>query len=545
MGSEERKPCCRCFCWRPKKSVCGIRRNTLIVNLPGSTKAAQECFESVAMSIPHAVALMRNRTSSVEAVHNEVQSQVQSPQQHQQQHHHHHNNHQHHHHHHHHNEHGHKDAHSMVDASRVARRHRESPYPVIEVSAAQKIILQHASAMKAENVGFADALGRILVADVHAKDPLPPFPASIKDGYAAVSSDGTGVRVVVGDSVAGHEPNKIRRVCRGEVMRINTGAPVPDGADCVVQVEDTRLLKEGDDGRTELEIEILKPPFIGQDIRPTGSDIAAGQLVLTHGSYLGPCELGLLATVGVTSVSVHRLPMVAVLSTGNELQDPCQPLIPGHIRDSNKTMLLGIFADHNFPAVDLGIARDDPQSLLVKLKEALSAADVVVTTGSLSMGERDFIKDILTTDLGATIHFGRVWMKPGKPMTFATLQYEGKKKLVLALPGNPVSAAVTCHLFVLPALRKMAGYHSPLGTTVTALTAEDIILDARPEYHRVTLTWEPSSSLPVAKSTGNQISSRLLSLSAANGLLVLPPRSDSQKTLSAGSKVPAIIIARL
>ncbi|KAG8232680.1 hypothetical protein J437_LFUL009927 [Ladona fulva] len=338
-----------------------------------------------------------------------------------------------------------------------------------------------------------------------------------------------------------------RYLMPGECMRINTGAPLPPGADAVVQVEDTSLLREADGGRLEVEIEILWAPSKGQDVRQIGSDIALGERVLLKGTVLGASELGLLATVGATCVLVYRLPVVAILSTGNELQEPwAGPLHPGCIRDSNKTSLMALIGNKNgFHIVDAGIAQDSPEVLLPYLRSALSSADVVVSTGGVSMGDRDYLKDVLQADVGAKIHFGRVMMKPGKPTTFATCEYEGKKKLVFGLPGNPVSAMVTCNLFVLPALRKMAGHPSPLCTVIRALIEKDIKLDPRPEFHRVLLSWKPGISIPIARSTGNQISSRMLSLASANGLLILPPRTEEKTYLPAGSEVDAMVVGQL
>lgn len=513
------------------RATSGIRYSTLIINLPGSVKGSQECLEGVAVSLSHAVALLRDRIAEVKSTHTLIQSNMGNCPSHKEKHSH--------------RDHHHYHENSKVDPTQVARRARESPYPLIDVATAQTTVLEHAEVLGTEMVDFTEALGRVLAEDVFAKDPLPPFPASIKDGYAVLASDGAGKRQVLGISVAGVSPGDQIGLLPGQCARINTGAPVPEGADCVVQVEDTKLIQEADDGKTELEIEILVPPKVGQDIRAVGSDMAQGQLVLPRGCVLGSSDLGLLATAGVTSVPVHRFPVVSVLSTGNEIQEPGRPLEAGRIRDSNKTTLLSLAKEHGFSALDLGVARDDPQSILMKLKEALATSDIVVTTGGVSMGEKDLLKEVLVADVGAVIHFGRVKMKPGKPTTFATCMFEGKKKLVLGLPGNPVSAAVTSHLYLLPAVRKMSGYTSPLGTTIKATTAEDIVLDPRPEYHRAVLTWLPNNPVPRAVSTGNQISSRLLSFSSANCLLILPGKTEQLQMLPAGTQVDALIIACL
>jgi gephyrin len=194
----------------------------------------------------------------------------------------------------------------------------------------------------------------------------------------------------------------------------------------------------------------------------------------------------------------------------------------------------------------MGVALDTPDSLLVALSKAMSTCDVIVSTGGVSMGERDYLKEVLKVDLGAQLHFGRVFMKPGKPTTFATLHSaaDRRKKLFFGLPGNPVSAAVTANLYVVPACRLFSGRKDHQNTIVRARLAESIKLDPRPEYHRCVLRWERGEDLPKAFSTGNQISSRLLSMSRANALLLLPA-SDHHDVLDAGTNVDAMIIARI
>uniref|UniRef100_S4RTX8 Gephyrin n=1 Tax=Petromyzon marinus TaxID=7757 RepID=S4RTX8_PETMA len=387
--------------------------------------------------------------------------------------------------------------------------------------------------------------GRVLAQDVVAKDNLPPFPASIKDGYAVrAAADGPGDRIVIGESHAGKQP--VQTVMPGQVMRVTTGAPIPSGADAVIPVEDTELLKESENGAEELEVRILSQARPGQDIRCIGQDIRRGECVLSRGSHVGPAEVGLLATVGATKVEVHRLPVVAVLSTGNELLNPEEPLHPGMIRDSNRTTLLAAIQEQGFPTIDMGIVRDHPDDLLQAFQEALAQADVIVTSGGVSMGEKDYLKQVLTVDLQAQIHFGRVFMKPGLPTTFATAAVNGIKKMIFALPGNPVSAIVTCHLFVIPALRKMQGTADPRPTILKARLSFDVKLDSRPEYYRCVLMWNHQEPLPWAQSTepGNQLSSRLSSMRSANGLLMLPPKTEPVP-LRKGEVVDVMVIGRL
>ncbi|KAF0023768.1 hypothetical protein F2P81_024398 [Scophthalmus maximus] len=358
-----------------------------------------------------------------------------------------------------------RGGHSAVDITKVARRHRMPPFPLTSMDKAFITVLEMTAVLGTEIINYRDGMGRVLAQDVYAKDNLPPFPASVKDGYAVRAADGPGDRFIIGESQAGEQPT--HTVMPGQVMRVTTGAPIPCGADAVVQVEDTELLRESEDGTEELEVRILVQARPGQDIRPIGHDIKRGECVLAKGTHMGPSEIGLLATVGVTEVEVQKFPVVAVMSTGNE----------------------------------------------------------------------DYLKQVLDIDLHAQIHFGRVFMRPGLPTTFATLDTDGVRKLIFALPGNPVSAVVTCNLFVIPALRKMQGILDPRPTIIKARLSCDVKLDPRPEYHRCILTWHHQEPLPWAQSTGNQVSSRLMSMRSANGLLMLPPKTEQYVELHKGEVV--------
>ncbi|XP_015224751.1 PREDICTED: gephyrin isoform X4 [Cyprinodon variegatus] len=437
-----------------------------------------------------------------------------------------------------------RSSHSAVDITKVARRHRMSPFPLTSMDKAFITVLEMTAVLGTEIINYRDGMGRVLAQDVYAKDNLPPFPASVKDGYAVRAADGPGDRFIIGESQAGEQPT--HTVMPGQVMRVTTGAPIPCGADAVVQVEDTELLRESEDGTEELEVRILVQARPGQDIRPIGHDIKRGECVLAKGTHMGPSEIGLLATVGVTEVEVQKFPVVAVMSTGNELLNPEDDLHPGKIRDSNRSTLLATIQEHGYPTINLGIVGDNPDDLLNALNEGISRADVIITSGGVSMGEKDYLKQVLDIDLHAQIHFGRVFMKPGLPTTFATLDMDGARKLIFALPGrNPVSAVVTCNLFVIPALRKMQGILDPRPTIIKARLSCDVKLDPRPEYHRCILTWHHQEPLPWAQSTGNQVSSRLMSMRSANGLLMLPPKTEQYVELHKGEVVDVMVIGRL
>ncbi|PAA94425.1 hypothetical protein BOX15_Mlig033542g1 [Macrostomum lignano] len=537
------------------RGVSGMRGQTLIVNLPGSQKAVDECFAVLEPVLAHAVKQLQGRIVEVKAEHVEMQQSAHS------RHHlHHHQSEpqqQHHHGHHHRHHHGHSTSpsqqlqqaltKSLVNEAQIANRPRQSPYPLISVDEAVSTVLDSVTPLPAETVNCATAsvLGRILASDVIAKEPLPPFRASVKDGYAVRARDGAGRRRVVDVVTAGDESSVVLQAhC---AIRVSTGGPVPSGADAVVQVEDTKLIESSPDLTKELVIEVLKPPAEGQDIRPVGSDIALGAKVLDAGAKIGPCELGILASIGCSLVPVHKLPTVGVASTGNELMEPFGAGLGGaKIRDSNRTTLLAMLSSHGFPVVDLGIIPDKADCLVTAFEKAIKTCQVIVTTGGVSMGERDLVKQVLTADFNATLHFAQVRMKPGKPTSFATLSVANRHPvLFFGLPGNPVSAFVTANLYVIPACRRLGGWSAPRRSVINVKLGQEIGLDPRPEYHRCTLQWPSgidADVLPTAWSTGSQASSRLLSCQSASGLLILPARSDSLLSLPAGHVTQCMLL---
>ncbi len=414
---------------------------------------------------------------------------------------------------------------------------RESSYPLVSVPDALAAILRQVAPLPAELTPLHDALGLVLAEDVQAQAAQPPFNAAVVDGFALRAADGDAPRRLIGEQMAGYVAEIV--VEPGTAVRITTGAPLPPGADAVVMVE-----------RAD-EVDGWVRPHIGQNlrpglgIRPIGADVQAGQQVLAGGQVLGPAELGMLASLGADRVPVHRRPVVGVFSTGDELVQPGQPLGPGQIYDSNRPTLLAAVAQAGGQPLDLGIIRDRPDELEQQLAAGLAVADLLVTSGGVSMGDLDLLKPLL--ERWGVVHFGRVLMKPGKPMTFATLPARGSDgeidpalpaRPIFALPGNPVSSLVTFQLFVRPAIRRMLGYTAVGLPRVMAVLGHEFRLDPeRPEFHRVTLRREGSRFLAV--STGSQASSRLLSATGANGLLVL---EQAEGILPAGAERPALLL---
>ncbi|KAL2263189.1 hypothetical protein VTK26DRAFT_7844 [Humicola hyalothermophila] len=578
------------------RPVAGVRNQTVIITLPGSPKAARENLQAVIKTLPHACLQAAGANSralhvgGVKKLEQEagVAGSHAHPDHHHQQHQHiqqahshshcSHHSPQHHHHHHHHHSHPPLVRHtkptdvphprSNDPSLGPTRRHRSSPYPLVPVADALALIARHTPAPPAVPVTTARVgsglVGCVLAQDVYAPEDVPAFRASIVDGYAVVvppGGDMRGVYPVVG--VAHAEPAAVTgggegggeaagELKEGEIARITTGAPLPRGATSVIMVEDTVLVSRTEDGNEEKEVEILAEGVKeGENIREVGSDVRKGEKILSKGEQVSAVggEIGLLASVGVAEVQVYRRPVVGVLSTGDEIVDHDREggLRYGEVRDTNRPALIAAARDWGYEAVDLGIASDKPGSLEETLRDALRRVDLVITTGGVSMGELDLLKPTIERSLGGTIHFGRVAMKPGKPTTFATVPVKNNvgervSKVIFSLPGNPASALVTFHLFVLPSLHQMSGISPPGLTEVPVTLSHDFPLDkSRPEYHRAVVYVSADGSLSAA-STGGQRSSRVGSMKQANALLCMPSGTEP---LRKGTKVKALLMGNL
>jgi gephyrin len=545
------------------RPVAGVRGKSLILTLPGSPKGAKENLQAVLKLLPHAClqaaggdsrAMHAGGVKKLEAEAGlsarDKASSKGLP---------------HHpsgHHHHHGHDHGHKipKAHTSPEERLprsndptlgATRRHRSSPYPILSVADAVSIILEHAPPPNPTSLPLSPALvGHVIASDVHAAEAVPAYRASIVDGYAIIvpakdsqHSDGTKGTFPVASVSNAQASSMPPPLAEATIARITTGAPLPPNANAVVMVEDTSIVSTTADGTEEATVEILtKDIQTGENVREPGSDIQLNTLLLPKGTPITSLggEIGLLAAAGIHTVPVFTKPRIGVLSTGDEITDtsPDQqaPLSGGQIRDSNRPSLLSLLHGWNLcsTVIDLGIARDTPPDALERALRSAFAThdlDVVVTTGGVSMGELDLLKPTVERDMGGTVHFGRVSMKPGKPTTFASVPVKGVgsgervERLVFGLPGNPASAVVTANLFVLPALRRMVGLEGRWGLerVMVRLEARVRCDRARVEYHRVLVRCGREGVL-LAASTGMQRSSRVGSLARANALLVLPER---------------------
>jgi len=433
--------------------------------------------------------------------------------------------------------------------------------PTLSVEQALERILATVHVLEPERVGLLEAAGRVLAETVSAGRDIPPLANSAMDGYAVQAADlvQPPVRLrVVGEVAAGYVSRV--QVEPGTAVRIMTGAPLPAGADTVVRFEDTR--RGGD------EVEIVKAPLPGANVRPAGEDVRAGQIVLEPGKVLRPQEIGMLAAVGRVEVAVVRRPRVAILATGDEVVPPDQIPGPGQIRDANSyTVAAQVQAYGGVPLL-MGVARDQVEWVRRGVREALAqGADLIITSGGVSVGDFDLVKQVLAAE--GEMHFWSLNVKPGRPLAFGLLSpislregqehlspfplREGQDRLsplplregqgegvpLLGLPGNPVAAMVSTELFARPALLKMQGFTDWSRPAVRARLAEPIARkDGRRHYLRVRL--QETEAGYQATLTGDQGSGILYSLVQADGLAVIPEAADS---LPAGAEVQVLLLS--
>src|SRR5512139_398651 len=405
---------------------------------------------------------------------------------------------------------------------------------LLSVNEARERILSQFHPVKTETLPLADSLHRVLAQDAQAADDLPLFDNSSMDGFAVRAADVTDATAasprslrVVADIPAGSSPSVT--LAPGEAARIMTGAPMPEGADAVVPVEDTDFdSRDAGTNAPEL-VAIQKAAGLGENVRHRGMDLHAGDIVLTAGRQLKPQDLGLLAMLGVSSVTVYHKPRVALLSSGDELIDPDAPLEEGKIRDSNSYTLAALIESAGAHALRLGVARDNYESVHHLFERAVYLrVDLILSSAGVSVGAFDFVKKVIEDN--GRMDFWRVNMRPGKPVAFG--EYKGIP--VIGLPGNPVSAFVGFEVFVRGAIQRLAGLSQGSRPIVRVICEDEIQSDGRESYLRAEIR-EVDGSL-VARLTGHQGSGNLHSLVRANALLIIPA---GVKCVPAGQEVTA------
>ncbi len=402
---------------------------------------------------------------------------------------------------------------------------------MLEVEEAFSRIIAHFSPLDSVELPVLECLGLALAEDVTSPLNLPPLANSAMDGYAVLHADiadagTTPPKLSVISAVAAGQVSD-ETVTRGNAIRIMTGAPVPNGADTVVPFEETDEIDRRRSGVPLDEIVIHKALPLGSNVRPAGEDVSAGDLVLPAGTIIRPAEAGVLASLGLTTARVTRRPVVAVLSTGDELTPAGETLAAGHIYDSNSSSVAAaVSAAGGTPRI-IGIARDTLEDLHRCIDEA-SDADLLVTSAGVSKGDYDMVKDVL--EQRGDMNFWSVRMRPAKPLAFGLLRTEtGRPLPLLGLPGNPVSALLAFEMFGRPAVRRMLGRDLLARPVVEGVLTRPIFnSDGRRVYARVEVEKRDGSWF--ATPTGPQGSNILTSLSRANGLAICPadlPRKEA------------------
>lgn len=411
---------------------------------------------------------------------------------------------------------------------------------LLSVDNALQLVLKQIVSLPPEAVDLDAALGRVLAEDLVADANIPPFANSSMDGFAvraadiAQASKEKPVQLdVVMDIPAGRAATETLQ--RGQAARIMTGAPMPDGADSVIPVENTDAQwKPGDDSALPPHVMISRGLESGDYVRPAGEDIQAGQVVLKAGTLIRAQEIGLIASVGRSRAQVVRRPRVAIVSTGDELVGLDEPLGPGKIRDSNSFTLAALVTTYGGEPIRIQVARDTLEDVRRRFREALEQKpDIILSTAGVSVGAFDVVRTVID-ELGK-VNFWRINLRPGKPLAFGELQGVP----FFGLPGNPVSAMVTFDVFVRPVLLKLGNQQEHL-PTIQAVVGETIRSDGRRSYLRVKLAQENGNW--VARTTGTQSSGALTSMALADGLLIVP---EDQIEVPIGTTLPVRLLREI
>jgi molybdopterin molybdotransferase len=414
---------------------------------------------------------------------------------------------------------------------------------MISVEEALERILSYVTLLQPEERPILDALGQVAAEDVVSEIDIPPHDNTAMDGYAvrAVDTQGASAETpvmlrVLGELAAGYLFE--REVEPGTAVRIMTGAPMPAGADAVVPFEETDEPEGrafGSFAKSRDRVGVLKAAEPAANVRYAAEDVRRGQPIIPRGRVLQPAQIGVLASLGHATVRVHRRPIVAVLSTGDEVVQPGEPLRPGQIYDSNTYSVAAmVMASGGIPK-RLGIAKDTVEALTAKIREGLDA-DMLVTSAGVSRGDYDVVKDVLAKE--GEVDFWTVRMRPGKPLAFGVFAADGRRIPHIGLPGNPVSSMVSFELFGRPAIYKMLGRSDWQRPTVRAIADEEIVnADGRRVYARAILSqrggrWH-------AALTGPQGSGMLTSMAHANALAVVP---EDVERIAPGEEVDAMVL---
>ena len=408
---------------------------------------------------------------------------------------------------------------------------------LLSVAEARTRILSQFKPVAPETISLSETANRILAMDVIAADDLPLFDNSSMDGFALRAFDSSSAEPaspltlrVVADIPAGSHPTI--SLAPSEAARIMTGAQLPTGADAVVPVEDTDFNNRDAGSTAPTHVQITKPLKSGENVRPRGMDVHAGDAVLHKGHRINPQTAGILAMLGFSNIEVYKKPRVALLSSGDELLEVNAPLESGKIRDSNSYMLAALIESAHAEVLRLGVAKDTRDSVKTLIEQAAHQnVDLIISSAGVSVGAFDYVKEVI--EANGALDFWRVNMRPGKPVAFGNY----KNIPFIGLPGNPVSAFVGFEVFVRDTLGRLSGISDGSRLTVRVRCEEEILSDGRESYLRAIL--HEQDGVHVAKLTGHQGSGNLLSLVQADALLIIPA---GVKCVPAGQEVSAWLL---
>jgi molybdopterin molybdotransferase len=415
---------------------------------------------------------------------------------------------------------------------------------MISVEEARDRILSFVSRLPVERKPLLDALGQVLAEDVIAPFAIPPLDNTAMDGYAVRAADTTGATEaspvslrVIADLAAGYVLDT--PIGPGEAVRIMTGAPMPPGSDAVVPFEETDEPLRGINEAPHKSgmVRVFKAAELAANIRFRGEDVQEGQSVIPAGRVVRPSEIGVFASIGLREAPVYRRPVVAILSTGDEITPPGEPLKPGRIYDANAHSVGALVQQYGGVPKLLGIAHDTVDDLTEKIREGFDA-DMIVTSAGVSRGDFDVVKDVLARE--GSIDFWTVRMKPGKPLAFGAFTTpNGRKVPHLGLPGNPVSSMVSFELFGRPAIYTMLGRHDWERPVIRAITRDEVVNDDGRRFYARCIVTKGEDGRYYADLTGPQGSGILTSMSAANALTIIP---EDQASAQPGDEIDVMLL---
>lgn len=387
---------------------------------------------------------------------------------------------------------------------------------MIDVHEALDIVINNTKLLKSEEINLINSRNRVLAEDIRSRDNLPPFDKSCMDGYALKSED-TKEKMskftIKGIIKAGDFSNIVLK--NGEAIKIMTGAPVPKGADAVIQIEKVKV-----NGK---ELHVFEKVSPGTNIFKTGGEVKYGDIVLKKGKILRAGEVGLLASLGCTKIKCYKVPKIIVISTGDELISIDENLTSGKIRNCNEYTLITLIKNLNAEVKSYGIVRDDKNKIFNAIKTAFEEGDIIITTGGASVGDYDFIEDVLK-ELGADMKFNSVAIKPGKPVVFATFN----DKLFFGLPGNPLSVINSFENFVMPSIKKMMGKADILVKEFPVILKDDFKSNIERDCYIYAYIKKEGNDY-YAYNVGRQDSNALFTLTKSNGVVIMKKGTDIAK----------------